>query len=223
MKDVLLFLVLFMAMPAFVGCSDDEGSDSQGNSTTGTTKGSHNGHEWVDLGIGVKWATCNIGASTPEEYGDYFAWGETTPKSSYTEENSKTCGRAIESIVGDTSYDAACAIWGGGWRMPNVNELNILKNDCTWISCIQEGHEGFKIIGPNGNSIFLPAAGYCSGTDNQEAEIAGYYWTTSLVYSRYNSHPVLLNQAYSLVFTKSWYESRGTDRWMGLTIRPVLD
>ncbi len=219
MKTVLLFLALFMATPAFVGCSNDEGSGSN----TGTSKGSHKGHEWVDLGIGVKWATCNIGASTPEEHGDYFAWGEPTPKSSYTVENSKTHERAIESIVGDPSYDAACAIWGGGWRMPNINDLNCLIDNCTWISCIQEGHEGFKITGPNGNSIFLPATVYCSGTDNQEAEIAGYYWTSSLIYSRYNSHPVLLDQAYSLVFTKSWYESRGTSRWMGLTIRPVLD
>ena len=79
----------------------------------------HNGHEYVDLGLSVKWATCNVGASSPEDTGYDFAWGETKPKATYTESNSVTYGNSsIGNIAGDARYDAARANWGGSWRLP---------------------------------------------------------------------------------------------------------
>ncbi len=226
MKKLLLFLILCVANPAFVGCSDEEqgaqgGSGSENKVATGT----HEGHQWVDLGIGVKWATCNIGATTPEEYGDYFAWGEISPKTEYTTENSITYGRHIDevAVVGNPSYDAARANWGGKWRLPSHLDMYILMEECSWISCIQEGHEGYKIVGPNGNSIFLPAAGLYSYNPNfghdggslLDAEKVGLYWT---------SDPSNSNRdAYVLEFQRDYFELDRSARCSGVTIRPVLD
>ncbi len=221
MKKLLLFLILCVANPAFVGCSDEEqgaqgGSGSENKVATGT----HEGHQWVDLGIGVKWATCNIGATTPEEYGDYFAWGEISPKTEYTTENSITYGRHIDevAVVGNPSYDAARANWGGKWRLPSLWDIYLLEDLCSWISCVQEGHEGYKIVGPNGNSIFLPAAGRYDGRSLLGAEEVGVYWTseptTSNIYNRY---------AYVLEFQRGYFKTNDWERAYGLTIRPVFD
>ena len=117
------------------------------------------GHEYVDLGLSVKWATCNVGANKPEDYGDYFAWGETSPKAEYTWENCITYGEQMSDISGNAQYDAATANWGGSWRLPTKAELEELNNKCTWKWTTQNGVNGYKVTGPNGNSIFLPAAG----------------------------------------------------------------
>ena len=104
---------------------------SQGIKSSATS-GTLNGHEWVDLGLpsGTKWATCNIGTSTPSGYGNYYAWGETSTKSSYTEANSRTYGKNISDFSGNTYYDAATANWGSGWRMPTYKEFQELKEKC---------------------------------------------------------------------------------------------
>ena len=117
------------------------------------------GHEYVDLGLSVKWATCNVGASKPEEYGDYFAWGETSTKEEYTEENSLTYGKKMSDIAGNAQYDAARANWGGSWRMPTEYEWQELIDKCKWEWGKVTGVKVNKVTGPNGNSIFLPAAG----------------------------------------------------------------
>ena len=119
-------------------------------------------HDWVDLGLSVKWATCNIGAASPEDYGDYFAWGETTPKSSYTSDTSKTRNKHIEDIKGNPQYDAARANWGGAWRLPTKVECEELIDQCVWEWFSQGGHNGSRVTSKiNGNSIFLPASGWC--------------------------------------------------------------
>ena len=115
--------------------------------------GENNGHEWVDLGLSVKWATCNVGASSPEEYGDYYAWGETTTKSSYTWSNYLSskggtitnwndCGTSkdplryyvypYESSIAGTMLDVAYRLWRGDWRMPTFNEQTELRKNCYW-------------------------------------------------------------------------------------------
>ena len=141
--------------------------------------GFENGHEWVDLGLpsGLKWATCNVGANTPEEYGDYFAWGEVEPKETYNwstykygsddDELTKYCDKSSygnngftdNKTVLDPEDDAATVNWGGAWRMPTTEEQQELINNCTWTWTTQNGVNGYKVTGPNGNSIFLPAAG----------------------------------------------------------------
>ena len=144
-----------------------------------------NGHKAVDLGLRVKWATCNIGASNPEEYGDYFAFGETEPKDEYTEENYMLYGIPhgetyidIGKIISGTEYDAARKQWGDKWRMPAEEELYELFRNCLWQWITINDINGYKVIGPNGNSILLPAAG-SSDPEYPEYNECGCYWTGS--------------------------------------------
>ena len=186
-----------------------------------------NGHEGVDLGLSVKWATCNVGASSPEEYGDYFAWGETTTKSSYDKDNSTTYDLStseLESrgIIGSdgnltAAYDAATANWGGSWRIPTLNEIKELKEECTWEWTTQNGVKGRKVTGPNGNSIFLRAAGGRYGTRPNGGGFYGYYWSaTPYTYSNGN-------YAYSLNFDSDDCGWTFNNRSRGLPVRPVTD
>ena len=138
-----------------------------------------NSHEWIDLGLSVKWATCNVGANSPEESGNYFAWGETTTKSEYAEENCKTYRENIGDISGDPTYDAARANWGGSWRMPTKAEWHELIDKCTWQWTTQGGKNGYKVTGQNGNCIFLPAGGWRGGMILTCSGILGYYWSSS--------------------------------------------
>ena len=125
--------------------------------------------ESVDLGLpsGTRWASCNIGASSPEEYGDYFAWGETTVKGDYSWQTYQWCNGTYESMSTDCvdsielnqQYDAALAKWGEQWRMPTMADFKELTTECTWTWTTQNGVKGYEVKGTNGNSIFLPAAG----------------------------------------------------------------
>ena len=138
------------------------------------------GHEWVDLGLSVKWATCNVGASTPSAYGNYYAWGETNTKSEFFDENCKTWERNMRDISGDYSYDAARVNWGGSWRMPTKAEMQELVNKCTWTWTSQGGHNGYKVTSKtNGNSIFLPAAGIKDGSSLLDVGVYGDYWSST--------------------------------------------
>ena len=129
-------------------------------SSVSAASGTINGHEYVDLGLSVKWSTMNVGANSPSDYGDYFAWGEVRPKSEYTKDNSLTYGKELGNISGNSQYDAARYHWGGSWRLPTREELRELEYECAWKWIKQDGHSGCKIVGPNGNSIFLPAGEY---------------------------------------------------------------
>ena len=149
--------------------------------------GSSNGYGYVDLGLSVKWATYNVGANAPEEYGDYFAWGETTTKDNYsncpTYRLSKSELQSQGYIDGEGNltpqYDAATANWGGTWRMPTYAELNELNTQCTWEWIDTNDFKGYKVTGPNGNSIFLPAAGYRRMSSLNHAGSEGNYWSST--------------------------------------------
>ncbi len=154
---------------------------SSGGATKSTTKSATkanfiNDHEYVDLGLSVKWATCNVGASSPSDYGNYYAWGETKTKSEYTVENSITYGKNMGNIAGNSTYDVARAKWGGTWRLPTKEEIKELDDKCRREWTNEGGHDGYKIIGPNGNSIFLPAAGMSYGTSYNYVGEEGSYW-----------------------------------------------
>lgn len=148
---------------------------------TKISSGTINGHKYVDLGLpsGVLWATCNVGASSPSDYGDYFAWGETATKSHFEEVNNKAIRNMLEAhdITGKPQYDVARAKWGDSWRMPTKAEIDELRTKCTWVSTTQNGHIGHKVIGPNGNSIFLPHAGVNSGRPPRI--FYGSYWSST--------------------------------------------
>ena len=182
-----------------------------------TISGTENGHNYVDLGLlsGLKWATCNVGATTPEEYGGYYAWGETTTKIEYTEENCLTSGKQMNDISGNAQYDAATANWGGAWRMPTYDELNELNTQCTWTWTTQDGVNGYKVEGPNGNSIFLPAAGHRYGSSLYNAENFGYYWS-STPYENFDY------DAYYLYFSSASHDMSSNDRYYGWSVRPVF-
>ncbi len=173
-----------------------------------------NGHEYVDLGLSVKWATCNVGASKPEDYGNYYAWGETKTKSTYYDDNSVTWGKSISDIGGQSQYDAARANWGGTWRLPTRAELEELENKCIWKWTTQNGVKGYKVTGPNGNSIFLPAAGYRYGSSLDSAGEGGYYWSSSL-FESYGACYLYFDSIRQYV---NWYY-----RLNGLSVRPVAE
>ena len=177
-----------------------------------------NGHEYVDLGLptGIKWATCNVGASSPEDYGKYYAWGETTTKTEYNRSNSKTEGKSINDIKGDSRYDAAKANWGGSWRLPTKAELKELVENCTWSWTTQGGEKGYKVTGPNGNSIFLPAAGHRVGTTLFSTEENGYYWSST----PYESGA---DRAYNLYFNSGYLNVDWSLRSYGRSVRPVSE
>lgn len=187
-----------------------------------------NGHEYVDLGLpsGLKWATCNVGANKPEDCGDYFAWGETETKTEYSEGNSLTREHSISELrrrgIVDgnirltSSYDAARAKWGGSWRMPTKEELEELEENCRWEWSTQNGVKGYKVTGPNGNSIFLPAAGIRIGTSLSNDGINGYYSsTTSYDFYDYDAWCLYFNDSDEFL---SYY---GRD--YGLTVRPITE
>ena len=174
------------------------------------------GHEYVDLGLSVKWATCNIGANSPEGYGDYYAWGETSSKSSYDEDNCTTWEKQIGDIAG-TSRDVARAKWGGSWRMPTEAECEELIDNCTWTWTTRNGVSGYKVTSnKNGNSIFLPAAGHRLETSRGDAGNWGYYW---------NSTPSEddTRGSYNLIFNSGYHDTDWGGRYYGCTVRPVTE
>ncbi len=137
------------------------------------------GHEYAYLGVKARWATCNVGAARPSDGGTFFAWGETMPKSSYTESNCHSSMRQMPDITGDPLRDAAAAHWGGAWRMPTKRDLEDLISCSKVVVAEMDGKPGCRVTGPNGNSIFLPTPGYMRGNELLlEGEGAGY-WTGS--------------------------------------------
>ncbi len=184
-------------------------------------------HEWVDLGLpsGTLWATCNIGANKPEEYGDYFAWGETTPKDTYSWKTYKWCedGNQYATTKYDTwdgrlelepEDDAANVNWGSSWRMPSSEQIEELINSCTWQWTSLNGVNGNLGTAPNGNTIFLPAAGRCYKSSFFHQESSGYSWSRTLS----STFDWYANYLYS---SSGLLGNSGTDRYYGLTIRAV--
>ncbi len=186
--------------------------------------------EPVDLGLSVKWATMNVGASSPEDYGDYFAWGETEPKEVYDWSTYKHCQGSRTTLTKYTKIgygtvdnktqlelgdDAVRANWGGSWRMPTDAELTELREQCTWTWTNQNGVNGYKVTSKsNGNSIFLPAAGYRYDSSLYNAGSFGYYWSSSL----YTDRPYY---AWYVVFYSGGVDGSNDYRFIGHSVRPV--
>ena len=193
-----------------------------------------NGHEFVDLGLpsGALWATCNVGATTPEGYGDYFAWGETAPKAIYewstyfdTNDGGSTFTKYNSNggkTILEPEDDAAHVNWGGSWRMP-TNEWWELRDNCTWTWTTQNGINGYKVTsnktGYTDKFIFLPAAGFRSGSGLYDVGSNGiFYWSSSL-FGDYS------NRAWYLSFDSGPLGFQGFSpgfRFFGGSVRPVL-
>lgn len=189
-----------------------------------------NTKEWVDLGLpsGTLWATCNVGANSPEEYGDYFAWGETFSKDYYDWTTYKWCNGSMDGITKYSygSYcidfkselepedDVAYVQWGPSWRMPTKAQQDELREHCTWTWTTQNGVNGYLVIGPNGNSIFLPVAGNSCEDLPCNAESGGFYWSRTL--------NIEVNQvAYFLYFDSENVRLSCHNRSLGFPVRAV--
>lgn len=229
--SILLFCLSFCLLAQPVSFSS--------SSTTGT----HNGHDYVDLGLSVKWATCNVGASSPEGYGSYFAWGETSPKSEYTWENLKyrTVGDKWDNVkfskyvassqygpvdnrtVLELSDDAARKNWGGSWRMPTEAEFQELLYKCTWTWITMNGKNGYKVVSKiNGNSIFLPAAGFHYDTSLCLPDSDGGFWSSSLCKDgSYFARCLSFSSSYHNT-SSSYLNTDNGGRSYGISVRPVF-
>ena len=216
----LFFAVLTLAAlsAGLVSCESDNLKDSSKT------------HEWVDLGLSVKWATCNVGATKPEEYGNYYAWGETEPKTTYDWSTYKWCNGSYDTqtkyntsniyctvdnkTVLDLEDDAARANRGGAWRMPTDAEWTELRENCTWTWTTKNGVNGYEVKSKtNGNSIFLPAAGY---RDDLAGVVGDYgcYWSSSLCTD-------ISYDAWCVNFDSDDVVRGGDFRYGGLSVRPV--
>lgn len=211
---------------------DYEGGPVNGEMKEFTTKGDN--ERWVDLGLSVLWAAYNVGASSPEEYGGYYAWGETSTKSDYTWENYKHRDRNdyyhehygdgcwcwdykfIGNEISGTSYDVAHVQWGGGARMPTLAEVQELVDNCTFTYGSYNGVGGSYVTGPNGNSIFLPFAGRRLYGDLDFEGSLGYFWsgTYNDDYNGYYAYYLYCNGF------GDWYSDY---RYCGQSVRPVTE
>ena len=235
MKILKLYILLSFAagLAYLTSCGDDE-------PVTPSNDG-----DWVDLGLpsGTIWATRNVGASAPEEYGDYFTWGETEPKDYYDWSTYKWCNGndetltkyCTESSLGyngfvdnktelDPKDDAACAHYPGG-RMPSLEQIQELCDSCTWQWTQRNGVDGMLVTGPNGNTMFLPSAGSKDDYPQSYDGPGGYYWSRTL--SSYDSSSpfglhFLSGSQYIGIWGDHWYIMSGC-RYVGYNVRAVLD
>ena len=195
------------------------------------SSGTLNGHEFVDLGLTVKWATCNVGAYSPEKSGTYYAWGETSPKYDYSWHNyfdakdnegenfyeyftSTMNRRGRNKIEPQSGRDVARKEWGATWRLPTREEMDELTKKCRWNWGNINGQNGFWVVGPNGNSIFLPATGCIEGTTRHIYNRHGLYQTSTLYFQQYE---------YALYFIQESVSIGNMNRCAGVPIRPVTN
>ena len=186
-------------------------------------------HSYVDLGLSVKWATCNIGAETPEEYGEFFAWGEVEPKENYSWITYKWCNTTGSTLTKyntkssygivdnktqlDISDDAASANWGGDWRMPTAAEWEELRRECTWTW----SNIGYKVTSDiNGKSIFLPAAGTMDESTHSNQSAYGWYRSSSL-----DTYDPRYNNGMVFMYLIGYGGSGSSKRYQGCSVRPV--
>ena len=239
MVAILLMLAMFGSCQKddeviFVGNGSTSGTTGTENGNTNNPTGLENGYGYVDLGLSVKWATCNVGANNPEDYGDYFAWGETTTKNTYSWSTYKYCNGSPTTMTkycNNSSYgnngftdnktqlelsdDAARANWGGSWRMPTDAEWTELYEQCTWTCTTQNGVYGKKVTSKtNGSSIFLPATGYRYNSSLYDAGSYGSWWSSSLS----TGYPY---KAWSVDFSSGDVSRYSDYRCYGQSVRPV--
>ena len=208
------------------------------------------GHRMVDLGLSVCWADCNVGANSPEEYGGYYAWGETEEKAKYDWDTYKfgnvvkykmkidqrtcRCIKDASKTQLDDEDDVAQVKWGNNWRMPTYPEIKELVNECSWEWITVNDVTGYKVTGPNGNSVFLPAAGFYTsskGNDCSQVHLCsemGYYWCSSLLEEVEGTGPLAYYANLGVPLCLGFRESYGSwytidVKCQGFTIRPVID
>ena len=200
-------------MVSFTTLKNEEDDDDDDEETEYT---------YVDLGLpsGTLWAEHNVGALFPEGYGDHFAWGEIETKKEYTSDNCSSYHDDLGNIAGNPMFDAATANWGDDWRMPTLEEMFELTQECTWTWTEVNGVAGYQVTSKtNGNYIFLPASGFRVNGDLIDHNLYGYYWT-STPYEEEGATPTYTKACFldmcSYQFYCNWSLRRN-----GMTVRPV--
>ncbi len=196
-------------------------------------------HETVDLGLSVKWATCNVGASSAYDVGSYFAWGEVESRTDYTGEwsaykyataldNMTKYNSTDNKTVLDSEDDAATVSWGSSYRMPTKAEFQELVEKCTWTW--DDTNKGFSVKASNGNSIFLPAAGWYDWRSSVVGkDVSGYYWSSTLNFNAKDRNTAFRLQFSSATtsdgqeFPESYYYQYTCSRYFGCSVRPVAE
>lgn len=245
MVKVLAAISLLAAMCFAYGCKPNNPDDNEEEYIDISGDGTCDGYEYVDLSLpsGILWATCNVGAGSPEGFGDYFAWGETEPKTTYSwntykYRNSNTAFDVWQNNYNLTKYcsyydngyqgftdsltvlqpddDAATVVWGGGWRMPTKEEWEELYQNTTRIWATQNGVKGCLFKTDNGKGLFLPSAGYYWGDELCDIDDTpyGFYWSSSLCVN----NPA---GAWYFSFSSGHSTMINHERSVGYTIRPV--
>lgn len=176
--SVIALIALVATSVNFASCGGGSTEGAKNDTVNQITSGAE-----IDLGLpsGKIWASCNVGADSPEKNGDYFAWGEVEKKDSFPKKGDngyKHLGTLIGDDISATEYDAASKVMGADWKMPNQNDIKELVDNCKWEWITYKGAEGYKVTGSNGNSIFLPATGYCDPVLCNQG-ISGFYWTST--------------------------------------------
>lgn len=210
-------LSILLAANFCTSCSSDDSEVDEPNNSTPSSN-----ELVVDLGLSVKWATCNLGADSPEEIGNYYAWGETTTKDEYTETSYFDSNYSIfklsgDNTIGGTNRDAAYLKLGKDWRMPTAKEINELVNSCSWTKETVNGVHGMRGTASNGNSIFLPVTGMFAGNSIQSTS-QGCYWGSELYTDNARSSKFATMLTFFLsgdVHASNYY------RYEGMVIRPV--
>lgn len=221
MKSLRYFLFSLLGTITFLGCTKEVEPSFIG--------------KYVDLGLSVKWAQLNLGATHREDFGDYFAWGETTPKENYSDENykwfneegmlTKYCTHEGYGIVDDKSVlepedDAATIIMGAGWRTPTLKEFQELCDNCTWVWSSLGGVRGYKVTsnvpGYTDNFIFIPTGGSRKYDEPPITNYQGLYWSSNIEEKEPRNSQFL----YLRITNNNTYPNY---RWLGLNIRPVYD
>ena len=235
MKTTRIYTLFALLMIIAIGCNKPDEPSNNGNNNDSNGGSSLNGHEYVDLGLpsGTLWATCNVGATKPEEYGDYFSWGEIEPKGTYNWSSYKYCNGnnntltkyCNNSIYGNNGFtdnlttllfedDAATVNWGNGWHMPTKEQWQELSDNInsTWTTL--NGINGRLFTANNGQSLFLPAGGSHWGGELIGRGFDGDYWSKSLYID--NSR-----DAWYFGFSSDIYGIVNYRRDYGPSVRPV--
>jgi hypothetical protein len=227
MKQILKFVAVAGLFLSATGCVNNEQKKNEENQAPAKV-------EAVDLGLtsGTKWASCNVGAESPENYGDYFAWGETTSKEVYSDttytyyivpdsaaadSSAKKVWKNIGVDIAGTEYDAATAIMGDEWKMPTEAQCKELVDECEWSWTESNGVNGYKVVGKNGNSIFLPTSGVRGAADVGKNDMIGGFWSSTLCEAAETSGDFAMAVYF---FSESRAVEKG-GRWMGRSVRAV--
>ncbi len=227
LRKIGIVLMSVFMIAGLGACGDDDDNDnSQGDHDSGgptvyaeCPDGNH--PHLIDLGLpsGTKWACCNVGASKPEASGGYYAWGETEEKTVYNEGTYLYCNNGwihIGNNISGTEYDVARVKWGAPWRMPSLDEMSELRDKCTREWTQQNGVNGIRVTGPNGKSIFLPAAGLRWDDYLNSFGSNGYYWSGTLGSGGEDG-------ACSLYFVSGYWYWSIFSRSYGFSVRPVAE